>query len=1079
MSKKHLLPKLKTGHNVTTIEKAGNWQPRDVSELDKIAKGLEVKQEVKVKVNSIPDVWARPLLFELALFNKEHPLHEDVKGEWRGLLALLALREYRHITALSTKPVLIALDIEKSPQPRFLKALANLLPDKSLATDTKWNHLYVFLFKDSFDTKHSIGMTSPTTIVCTATDYKLAGFPWYKNGLLIDPQDMLTAKEKISLAGWLSVLKNSLGNHRDIDQERLNSINTLIKDFRKELGGSETTTVTLDTNKSLGMTAQEAGIFKYIDKPSVPEVSTSNVRLIPSRLSTEANPIKPMLIVDKQIAVDWGVSEKNVTVHETVTLANVNYSGIGSDHTILGTKKLTNVEVWTSAQLFTKKLLVVQSENAFPDTLKSAWRDNPPEYLSSPISIVLPVHKKLLEYLTPQDLIKHLSFKQDASSGDITVTLTMTLSGFDNDQDKPYEATHTYSAQDFEIINQVPILEIFPNFVTDSWKVYYVAYSADNKEKTFQISPSVTPSKTSPIKVQGNDYAERYVSQLDEFPEAFYCTYNDNDVGLLLLKQPETPPARNVSYTVGIDFGASGTCVYSSDGTNREPIVFKSRKMLVTKVTDLQRPQIIEFFLPTGDIQIPFLSLYQDFNNRGKDKPSPFHNGHIFFLSLSSQTKLDRDDIIADLKWTNEEYKKICVQAFLKQICLQTSAELVAQGASEIKWKFSYPTTFGDETGNNRLGAFKAIWQQIVRECYAMTLQKKAEVENQDGANNNNENALNLPVPAHISESVASAQYFRDRQNASTSRGTVFIDIGSSTSDISVWQNDNLLWQISLLYAGRNIFLDYLKKHPEVLDTFNLPVNVGGNSENSKFYAGIDSVLHANNKEIFAALPTYADADAIVNLQRHLALGLSGLFYYIGLGVRQLIANKHYEPDLPEIYVGGNGSKMFKWLNSGMDFDQGNSLIELFKSMFLKASGDTTLYGSFKFEMSFSPKKEAAYGLVSDFELKTDDPKKDIIAGEEFRLDNVVQTWDEIISEDSFKHSLQPGRKLEKLNEFIETYNEFAGKNKWLKKVQYDKTLLDAVSGQIGNSLSPGQNQEIIVEPIFILALKHLLAEIS
>ena len=49
-------------------------------------------------------MWARPLLFEMALCDTNHPLHERIRGEWRGLLALLALNEWYDFR-LSVAPI--------------------------------------------------------------------------------------------------------------------------------------------------------------------------------------------------------------------------------------------------------------------------------------------------------------------------------------------------------------------------------------------------------------------------------------------------------------------------------------------------------------------------------------------------------------------------------------------------------------------------------------------------------------------------------------------------------------------------------------------------------------------------------------------------------------------------------------------------------------------------------------------------------------------------------------------------------------------------------------------------------------
>ena len=110
-------------------------------------------------------MWARPLLFEIALYDEEHPMHGCVVGEWRGLLAMLALKEQRKFP-LETQLITIP-DGADGETPEFLQALHRLLPQRTLDdAGTKWDKLYLILFKGK-----PIGITSPTTLVCTSIDY--------------------------------------------------------------------------------------------------------------------------------------------------------------------------------------------------------------------------------------------------------------------------------------------------------------------------------------------------------------------------------------------------------------------------------------------------------------------------------------------------------------------------------------------------------------------------------------------------------------------------------------------------------------------------------------------------------------------------------------------------------------------------------------------------------------------------------------------------------------------------------------------------------------------------------------------
>ncbi len=159
-----LLPPLKKkGAAVAVLPSTGTWEQVPAVALNNIAENLEVTTAAAkfTEIDSIPSMWARPLLFEIALYDKDHPMHECILGEWRGLLAMLALKERRNFP-LTTKQVVIP-DREDTSAPEFLRALCKLLPEHTLEASTTWDKLYLILFNGQ-----PIGMTSPTTLLCTS-----------------------------------------------------------------------------------------------------------------------------------------------------------------------------------------------------------------------------------------------------------------------------------------------------------------------------------------------------------------------------------------------------------------------------------------------------------------------------------------------------------------------------------------------------------------------------------------------------------------------------------------------------------------------------------------------------------------------------------------------------------------------------------------------------------------------------------------------------------------------------------------------------------------------------------------------
>lgn len=1101
-SKRPLLPSLKkgkdgkSGHNVQPPD-VGQWDARKAEELDKISEGLDVNQ-AETQVNSIPDVWARPLLFEMALFSsdkddKKHPLREQILGEWRGLLAMLALKEIKNLKILTAKKVEIKLKDKKSDSnpnnqnvedksndeeknPVFLEILHKLIPKKTITEDTSWNHLYLFLFQIGHHTR-PIGLASPTTLIATPTHYfnhiDQNKIPWFDGKILQDPINYLSKIEKEALAGWLNSINKSLTVHSgQKDMTILNKISGLLQSFISDLNAA--------VNFSEGTTSfgieKGSGIFYYLDKPAgAPQNTGSDVSLVTSE---NRKPQMPMLLVDRQIAVDWDKPLKDITVSGSVTLADLSANDVITRHQI-GSHTISNAQMWQPKELFTEKLYVVKSDNAFSGARPESWvKDEKAKLNNQPVSVILPINEELLEYLDEDDLLQRLKFQQ-GTNGEITVQLRLTLG---MNTQRLFEVKKTYSRNEIFDYDQVPVIEVFPNFKRDNWKAYYVAYSADNPKNTFQAKPRASNSEK--VKIAGTDKeewnwrfdsaveeakipiasnadGERLIWRLESFPNVLICSAKDADgnnqkAGLLLLEPSQKIlPAANRIFTAGVDFGASGTSVYKSSGSTKEPLKFENLKLSVTSLTPYQELSLYQFFFPPRSYEIPLLSIFQDFNSRTAGNYLPVTNGHIYYVE---DKQLPEKNIFTDLKWSDEANHNLYAESFLTQLCLQTVAELVQDGVTAIDWKFSYPTAFS----KNRLGSFKPIWERIVKNTSEMTGVKSNGLSN-------------------LTESVAAARFFRDdtrvdAHKAQISLGTVFVDIGSSTSDISVWQGNELLWQVSLLYAGRDILLDYFYRNQNILDDLGLSL-----TSSEHFYAQIDAILRKDSEQIFSNLL----GKDLKELKKHLALGLSGLFYYIGLGISCLRQKNIYEKaEMPHFYFGGNGSQIFRWLINGQHWDNNSDLARLFaplfETVFTKALGEN-LNGFFKLVMSNLPKREAAFGLVCNTDLSEVGKCKDVFAGEKYIENKTEYDWSHVLDEEGLTDSLEPPEKLNKLAEFIEEFNDFAVKSEGLvQKFDCDARKLSDVRGQLGNSLNDlsklrAKNEGVVVQPIFILALKHLL----
>ena len=1057
----HLLPCLKKDYTVKEFDNAGIWEKRDSDELDKISKSLDVADTrlASTEVDSIPSMWARPLLFEMALYEDDtnHPIHKRILGEWRGLLAMLALKEWCDFP-LTIEQININDRANPSDADDFLQALLKLIPKARDTLDgkTTWETLNIILFNGK-----PIGITSPTTLVCTAVNYSghISGVPWFNGKLLDDPIPKMNSFEKEAVAGWLKHLYEHTLKLPD-GKEIKASVNGLLFGFIGDLG--EAPAVRNPSKTGLGLTQD---LFKCMNNPVAPRDLPSSVELIPSKNKQSKT---KLLILDRTIPEVWGEAPQNVFVWKGKTLATT--------QTFSGETKLAlpqNVHMRSQKDFFTDQLFVINQEKAFQEHSTLAPKGSEDlNFNRVPVTPILPVTEELLTYLDVRDLNERITFDQQNDS--IVVSLRLTLSGV-NDQNLDFDISKEYKASNVTHITTGPVLAIWPNFRTPDWKAYYTYFTTAGYEtfyaKPFLAADEMPDSRTFYDK-KGN--VQKEFTKMERFPEAMICEYEGNQAGILLISTPEKVHSIDGTvWIVGVDFGTSSTTVYyRKDGDDPQPVVFNDRLLYITDPPFLQPSRFYNDFLSPESEQTPFFSLFQKIGNNGAGKP--LLDGHIYFLE-NYKAVSTTENLVSDLKWSTKSIDREHLKVFLKQLCLQCAAEAINDGATKINWNFSYPLAF---TTRDK-GHFEQIWKDVGSDCESATGVTQM-----------------VTIPAQ-SESVVTAKFFATTlQNkfaaGAFASGAVCIDIGGETSDISIWQNNELYWQTSLRFAGRHIFLNLIKENPDFLKNFGADENDTDLLKNSRdFYAQADALIKHKGQEWLNKLDTVGGAPVIQPFFQLISLGVAGLLHYVGLILNHLSQSKAgFNSEIPSIYIGGNGSKILNWMAHG-SFDPDNHIAMLcrkhLKQVILNASGFKDNIHSI--DISRSPKEEAAYGLVAMGPiLKLNGAQFDILAGEVFTETGIDYEWTEILTAERLHNRLSVNKdKLEQIQNFIDSFNAGLGAefnmpvdlNETLSEETYDFTSVKDVTfvelDKVFHGFSDAEPEEISVEPLFILALKALL----
>jgi hypothetical protein len=206
-----------------------------------------------------------------------------------------------------------------------------------------------------------------------------------------------------------------------------------------------------------------------------------------------------------------------------------------------------------------------------------------------------------------------------------------------------------------------------------------------------------------------------------------------------------------------------------------------------------------------GPTSIPFLSMLEESQEtqhmEQQIQVAPLIRQRVYYIRNVGATLEELKDLHSSvrfgLKWSENPKQRKLLEAYLSQVCMQSLAELVAQGADPgaVTWSFSQPGSFSASHARS----FNDICRRAIGWASgAEELSKGAE-------------------PKVRLESEAAALYFVRHRDQEVGFGqTVFtLDIGGQTTDICLWHDRRLLWQTSVRFAGQHILIDYLKYHPE------------------------------------------------------------------------------------------------------------------------------------------------------------------------------------------------------------------------------------------------------------------------
>jgi hypothetical protein len=191
MANTYNLPKLTEEADYQSPTRAGEWLESGrlldlANSLDNNTDAIDID-----RLKSLPDPWARPLLFNQALMTKDHIAKAGAQAQWRGLLALVALRHFYPQTYLLSVQT-VDLDDQRVGNAKFRQVLRALAPVDTMVTGCDWNRIGVLTIRsagqDVFDVgrPEAIGLLVPNCLFAPArgaAKVVMPDIPWMRRGL--------------------------------------------------------------------------------------------------------------------------------------------------------------------------------------------------------------------------------------------------------------------------------------------------------------------------------------------------------------------------------------------------------------------------------------------------------------------------------------------------------------------------------------------------------------------------------------------------------------------------------------------------------------------------------------------------------------------------------------------------------------------------------------------------------------------------------------------------------------------------------------------------------------------------------
>lgn len=977
MEKKYLLPALKKN---IVIDSNECWEAAS-NTYDFLIENLRLHYEPTASVfeggsNAVPHIFEQMIVFHKAFLDEKNAEHDRAVAEWRAVLSIMALQRICNV-----KLDLIRIDLSGETNNPFLRAACDFRPeDAPVFFNTTWDFVYVLRLK-----KIPIAIFSPVTLVCPAKNFLKKVKQYLDNDWLLIEQ-MGRGKEELvfdfkgekremqALVKWLKRLERSItcsdsakGECFDKFEKVSEQLNEFIQEYDLSAGPEADSPILVDVYDSINNNIRKE--YDFLNNSCDLSMENEKLRFLIQRYQDDIFEEKLLVLVYDD-APDTMEKVENI---EKLKKAYRNILEIEKDKPI--------IEVCNNGGVRMAACVFLPFKSFFVEELIQN-HVTPEEFFGLFTATYIPVAKQM--------------------------DIVLQIKGF------PYCFRKKYPVKNWQYLygRDMEATYIWPasQINTAGWQDYYI-YTEETEKSQAEVS---VPQAVRRVKyIRQNSSKRENAFQLCKshtFP-AYLCYTYQGTKGFLPIRAGrvgtrEAGPVANVFIDIG--HATTSISIVKGDGSDVQKNMQKEgqeirfyipRSCRIAGNREKSEAVRMNFVTPdeegeqaAGCIKNMMHSFrdYQKIPLVEKTK-NAFEDGQILFDS-SAYLNDFQESVVS---YINFEYVKMDevqrnkLHIFLEQLFTYIVYQIIARECSYLRVYFLHSYRDGD----TRLGELKGLWKNVLRNVRERTGINAAGTEDVIAVRD-------CEALAHYVYGQAYKKELQEEKQISDDSLNIGINIGWKNTNVAILEADEKRimanWK-TIEYAGRNItMLADADEESWTFPVYPLLLNIllhGEKDLSSKtdvekmldefadlfrsrkkdieHYQGVFDVIAMKIEEFdFKVSPdVYNNMPEFRYFIMALTYNLMLLFLNAGLSIGGYVRENTKKIN---IYLGGNGAKIFKWISNIKNFKEitienehetfilplENGIIEYFKS----AAGINSNITEIKIILADKPEEQLIQG---------------------------------------------------------------------------------------------------------------------